>query len=375
MKIIKAFSLLTAILLGLIPAFLLVRGSEHLLSSVSVSFDRESVRTPHSPINIRFSEPVDTGSFQGKISIAPETPLLYAWSDDRMTLSLKARDRWLPGGHYRLFITGGKAGFGKSVPVVSTSFSIPDYPKVVSVTPSDGTTDVLLGIEDPIIVQFDRSTEDFFIDFRLTPDPSLAVENDDVKESFRLMPKEALTSGTTYALSVYAKWRDESDDRYIMLGSTRFTTILERPTAWTKDLTARVAEAKRYAHPLIATGKYIDIDLSAQVMSIYEEGELLDAYLVSSGKAGMETPKGTYKIENKANRPYSKEYGLYMPDWMALVPSGKFGIHELPEWPSGYKEGANHLGIPVSHGCVRLGVGPAKRVFDFAEIGTPVIVH
>ena len=64
-----------------------------------------------------------------------------------------------------------------------------------------------------------------------------------------------------------------------------------------------------------------------------------------------------------------------MPNWMALVASGKFGIHELPEWPSGYKEGASHLGSPVSHGCVRLGVGPSKRVYDFAEVGTPVIVH
>lgn len=375
MKIIKVISLCAAVLAGLVPAILLVRGSDRLLSGVSVSFEVGSVRTPDSPITVRFSEPVDTGSFQGKISIIPETPLLYAWSDDRMTLSLKARDRFLPGRSYRLLIAEGKAGFGKSVPAASMSFSIPDYPEVVSVTPSDGAADVLLGIEDPITVQFDRSVDDFFIDFRFTPDLSLAVENDDAKRVFRLMPEETLSSGTEYVLSIYAKWRDEGDDRYVILGSIRFTTRFDRPAAWSKDPVERVAEVKAYARPLVATGKYIDIDLAAQVMSIYEDGKSLDAFPISSGKPGMETPKGTYKIENKANRPYSKEYGLYMPYWMALVPSGKFGIHELPEWPSGYKEGANHLGIPVSHGCVRLGVGPAKRVFDFAEIGTPVVVH
>jgi lipoprotein-anchoring transpeptidase ErfK/SrfK len=64
-----------------------------------------------------------------------------------------------------------------------------------------------------------------------------------------------------------------------------------------------------------------------------------------------------------------------MPYWMAIVPGGKFGIHELPEWPGGYKEGANHLGTPVSHGCVRLGVGPAQTVYNWADIGTPVVVH
>jgi lipoprotein-anchoring transpeptidase ErfK/SrfK len=64
-----------------------------------------------------------------------------------------------------------------------------------------------------------------------------------------------------------------------------------------------------------------------------------------------------------------------MPFWMAVAADGKFGIHELPEWPGGYKEGANHLGIPVSHGCIRLGVGPAKQVYDWTEVGTPVVIY
>jgi hypothetical protein len=66
---------------------------------------------------------------------------------------------------------------------------------------------------------------------------------------------------------------------------------------------------------------------------------------------------------------------LYMPYWMAITPDGKYGIHELPEWPGGYKEGANHLGRPVSHGCVRLGVGAAKTVYEWASEGTTVVVH
>ena len=47
----------------------------------------------------------------------------------------------------------------------------------------------------------------------------------------------------------------------------------------------------------------------------------------------------------------------------------------LPYWPSGYREGTNHLGIPVSHGCVRLGIGPAKTLYDWAEIGTTVAIY
>ena len=90
---------------------------------------------------------------------------------------------------------------------------------------------------------------------------------------------------------------------------------------------------------------------------------------------GMETPQGQFSIYNKTPRAWSKTYALFMPFWMAFLPSGEMGIHELPEWPGGYKEGANHLGTPVSHGCVRLGVGDAKEVYDWAEIGTPIIIH
>lgn len=142
-----------------------------------------------------------------------------------------------------------------------------------------------------------------------------------------------------------------------------------------KDPKTALEEARIFAQPQILEGKYIDVSLSHQNMVLFEDGQFVDAYLVSSGKAAMPTPPGTYHIQNKVPRAYSKEYGLYMPNWMALVASGKFGIHELPEWPNGYKEGAAHLGIPVSHGCVRLGVGAAKRVYDWADIGTTVIVH
>jgi lipoprotein-anchoring transpeptidase ErfK/SrfK len=126
--------------------------------------------------------------------------------------------------------------------------------------------------------------------------------------------------------------------------------------------------------PKISDGKYIDIDLTHQVMSIFQDGLRKGSYKVSSGKRGMNTPTGTFHILSKRRRPWSAHYGLYMPWYMGFTTKGH-GIHELPEWPSGYKEGVNHLGIPVSHGCVRLGVGPAKAVYDFSIKGTPVVIH
>jgi lipoprotein-anchoring transpeptidase ErfK/SrfK len=248
-------------------------------------------------------------------------------------------------------------------------------PKVVSISPTDGEQEVLLDIEDPIIVRFDSSVKDFFVDFRLDPSVAVTYENNPEKTEFRLLPQESLPNATSHTLSVFIKRRDTDDSTYSMIASSQFTTPKEVLTQAQQSVAHKLAEAKRNTVAQITQGRYIDVTLASQVMVLFEDGKALDAHLISSGKRGLETPKGQFKIENKTKRAWSKSYGLYMPYWMALVPSGKFGIHELPEWPNGYKEGASHLGIPVSHGCVRLGVGPAQRTWDFADIGTPVIVH
>ncbi|MBU1131088.1 L,D-transpeptidase [Patescibacteria group bacterium] len=119
--------------------------------------------------------------------------------------------------------------------------------------------------------------------------------------------------------------------------------------------------------------KYILIDLSEQKLKHYQNGFLLGDNLVSTGKAGYNTPTGEFSVLNKSTNQYSAKYGLYMPYWMNFYTD--YGIHELPYWPSGYREGEDHLGIPVSHGCVRLGIGPAHKLYNWAEIGTRVYIE
>lgn len=269
------------------------------------------------------------------------------------------------------------AGFfqGEQSLMVSAPPVVLAYPKIASVTPQNDTLDVVLDIEDPIIVRFKRSVKEFNIDFRFEPTVAVVYENNSEKTEFRLLPTKPLGAGERYALKIYAKRQGESNAIYRNLGETTFTTLAKQPEKWSADFGQRLKEASRYARPLMREGKYIDVNLENQTLATFEDGKLLDVYLISSGRRGMETPRGTFKIHNKAARPWSKTYGLYMPYWMAITADGKFGIHELPEWPSGYKEGANHLGTPISHGCIRLGIDAAKTVWDWANVGTAVIVH
>jgi len=117
----------------------------------------------------------------------------------------------------------------------------------------------------------------------------------------------------------------------------------------------------------------IEIDLKTQKLKYYVAGNLWKEFPVSTGKPAMPTPKGKFKIVNKVPKAWSKAYRLWMPFWLGLG-SGQFGIHELPVWPSGYREGANHLGKPVSHGCIRLGIGPAQYIYDRVATGLEVTI-
>jgi len=130
--------------------------------------------------------------------------------------------------------------------------------------------------------------------------------------------------------------------------------------------------------PLKADGarlkKKIEVNVKTQKLQYFLGGVNMGEYVVSTGAKRTPTPKGTFVIQNKLLRPKSQAYGLWMPYWLGLSTAG-VGIHELPEWGKGKKEGADSLGRAVSHGCIRLGTGPAKKIYDWAEVGTEVKVY
>lgn len=127
---------------------------------------------------------------------------------------------------------------------------------------------------------------------------------------------------------------------------------------------------------LIATGlkKSIKVDVGPNQRVYYLLGDkAIGSFSVSSGLASMPTPKGNFSIINKHPKAWSP-YGLWMPYWLGMG-TGSFGFHELPIWPSGYREGEDHLGRAVSHGCIRLGIGPAEFLYNWVEVGTPVLIY
>lgn len=326
------------------------------------------------PVVLLFSVPVDGEKYVKETRLEPSNKAKIKYEGASRTLTISPLEDWTPETKYVLSLPEARNNRFAKVASQKIEFRTLNFPEVGAMFPLDNSEDVLLDIESPIRVELKEKSPEFFFDFAINPPADLTVEVEEEDRIFKILPSKPLLAETKYQLTVTATLKSQKE-KTKQIFQSNFVSLPEKPIAWEKDLTLRLAQAKKYTRAKLFGGKYIDINLESQVMTIFQEGKVLDAFVVSSGKRGMETPKGEHQIYNKAKRVWSKKYSLYMPFWMAIISDGSVGIHELPEWPGGFKEGAFHLGIPVSHGCVRLGVGPAQTVFDWAEIGTPVIVH
>lgn len=90
----------------------------------------------------------------------------------------------------------------------------------------------------------------------------------------------------------------------------------------------------------------INIDKSAQQMTVTEDGVELHVWPVSTGGAGYDTPNGEWKPFRMEKDHFSREWDdAPMPNSIFFTMEGH-AIHGTYE--------VKNLGKPVSHGCVRL---------------------
>lgn len=120
--------------------------------------------------------------------------------------------------------------------------------------------------------------------------------------------------------------------------------------------------------PTVAVGKQIIVDLSDSRTYAYENGALVRNVLVSTGRAYTPTVQGNFTIERKYIAQTMSGPGYYLPDvpYVMYFYSG-YALHGT-YWHSNF-------GTPMSHGCVNLPTLEAEWFFNWAEMGTPVLVQ
>jgi lipoprotein-anchoring transpeptidase ErfK/SrfK len=118
----------------------------------------------------------------------------------------------------------------------------------------------------------------------------------------------------------------------------------------------------------ISPYKTIDVDITNQVLTLYENGVAVESFDCSTGIGGHDTPLGDYTIYAKVNKTDMRGPGYFAPDvpWV-MVFKGDYTIHGN-YW-------ATAFGQRSSHGCVGLPVSIAKKVYDWTPMGTPVHIH
>jgi lipoprotein-anchoring transpeptidase ErfK/SrfK len=134
----------------------------------------------------------------------------------------------------------------------------------------------------------------------------------------------------------------------------------------------------------------VKISLGEQRAYFYKSGQLVGISQLSTGREGLDTPTGNFKIIQKDIDHASTRYGDYvdandnvivpnidnekdkkppgtrfkgapMPYFMRIV--GGVGMH------AGYLPG-----YPASHGCIRMPEFMAEDFFNSVDLGTPVTI-
>lgn len=133
----------------------------------------------------------------------------------------------------------------------------------------------------------------------------------------------------------------------------------------------------------------IEIDLQYQRAYLVQNGRVILATPIASGRYGHLTQTGSFKIIEKERKHYSNLYGKIVDargntvvadaDADMAVPRGcKFvpaPMHYFLRFDGGNGLHAGYLpGYPASHGCVRLPEQNAIAIFNSVDVGTPVTV-
>lgn len=100
------------------------------------------------------------------------------------------------------------------------------------------------------------------------------------------------------------------------------------------------------------------VSITDQTMEVYREGQLLYTWLVSTAKAGKETPVGTFRPEFLSRHHKSRKYNN-APMPFAIFYDGDYAIHGTDQ--------VERLGRPASHGCVRLDPRNAEILFEMVK--------
>jgi len=114
--------------------------------------------------------------------------------------------------------------------------------------------------------------------------------------------------------------------------------------------------------------KLIIVDLKKQHLTYLMGGKKLEDFPISSGIKRLPTPTGDFKVLHKMPIVHYKGLGYDYPNT-------KWNLHFTTGASRFYIHGAywhNDFGKPKSHGCVNVSYQNMERLYNWAQVGTPI---
>jgi len=112
-----------------------------------------------------------------------------------------------------------------------------------------------------------------------------------------------------------------------------------------------------------ASGVRIVVSITDQKMYVYRGAKLMAVSAVSTGKPGHDTPTGDFKILQKQVKHRSSLYDDAPMPYMQRITWDGVAIHA-----------GRDPGYAASHGCVRVPIAFAKRLYAITRVGARVTI-
>ena len=133
----------------------------------------------------------------------------------------------------------------------------------------------------------------------------------------------------------------------------------------------------------VGSGKVITINLALQEGVFYQDGCVVKATPVTTGRPQLRTPTGNFSVFYKQSPfefispwpPSSPFY--YYPSWTSWVmefAAGGYFIHDAPWEPASEYGPGGEDSAGASHGCIHIPTDTMQWLYSWTPEGTPVIV-
>jgi peptidoglycan hydrolase-like protein with peptidoglycan-binding domain len=106
-------------------------------------------------------------------------------------------------------------------------------------------------------------------------------------------------------------------------------------------------------------GKHVEADLSMAVLVLAQGGKPRQIYTTSPGKPSTPTVRGAFRFYRKS--PGTNSHGMVHSSYF----HGGYAIHGYASVPP----------YPASHGCLRVPIPDARRIYDQITLGEQIFVY